>query len=117
MSVDYWVDRETCPMYNWSVKAIRRKTTGIGRMRYLRNVPRRFKTGFREDLLARNSHMKISIKNRRMEMSEFASIWIGVSLVHEDESLELRKIMGFGCGSGTCKNGRKNEEEDEVGHD
>ncbi|KAL0804125.1 hypothetical protein Bca101_096615 [Brassica carinata] len=33
---------------NWSVKAIRRKTTGTGRMRYLRNVPRRFKTGFRE---------------------------------------------------------------------
>ncbi|KAK4762456.1 hypothetical protein SAY86_008224 [Trapa natans] len=33
---------------NWSLKAIRRKTTGTGRMRYLRNVPRRFKTGFRE---------------------------------------------------------------------
>ncbi|XP_021719348.1 60S ribosomal protein L37-like [Chenopodium quinoa] len=33
---------------NWSMKAIRRKTTGTGRMRYLRNVPRRFKTGFRE---------------------------------------------------------------------
>nr|KJB70386.1 hypothetical protein B456_011G071000 [Gossypium raimondii] len=30
------------------VKAIRRKTTGTGRMRYLRHVPRRFKTGFRE---------------------------------------------------------------------
>ncbi|KAF3485051.1 hypothetical protein F2Q69_00052157 [Brassica cretica] len=35
--------------YNWSVKTIRRKTTGTGRMRYLRNVPRRFKTSFRED--------------------------------------------------------------------
>ncbi|TXG69059.1 hypothetical protein EZV62_003994 [Acer yangbiense] len=34
--------------YNWSVKAIRRKTTGTGRMKYLRNVPRRFKSGFRE---------------------------------------------------------------------
>ncbi|RXH88597.1 hypothetical protein DVH24_000196, partial [Malus domestica] len=34
--------------YNWSEKAIRRKTTGTGRMRYLRNVPRRFKSGFRE---------------------------------------------------------------------
>ncbi|KAL8204990.1 hypothetical protein R6Q57_010613 [Mikania cordata] len=34
--------------YNWSVKAIRRKTTGTGRMRYLRNVPRRFKSNFRE---------------------------------------------------------------------
>ncbi|XP_040958915.1 60S ribosomal protein L37-1 isoform X1 [Gossypium hirsutum] len=30
------------------VKAIRRKTTGTGRMRYLRHVPRRFKTCFRE---------------------------------------------------------------------
>ncbi|PPD69041.1 hypothetical protein GOBAR_DD34078 [Gossypium barbadense] len=33
---------------NLSVKAIRRKTTGIGRIRYLCHVPRRFKTGFRE---------------------------------------------------------------------
>lgn len=33
---------------NWSVKALRRKTTGTGRMRYLRNVPRRFKSNFRE---------------------------------------------------------------------
>ncbi|KAF3446455.1 hypothetical protein FNV43_RR11634 [Rhamnella rubrinervis] len=30
------------------VKAIRRKTTGTGRMRYLRHVPRRFKSNFRE---------------------------------------------------------------------
>ncbi|KAK9808445.1 hypothetical protein WJX73_006634 [Symbiochloris irregularis] len=34
--------------YNWSVKAIRRKTTGSGRMRYLKDLPRRFKNGFRE---------------------------------------------------------------------
>ncbi|WMV30619.1 hypothetical protein MTR67_024004 [Solanum verrucosum] len=34
--------------YNWSVKALRRKTTGTGHMRYLRNDPRRFKTNFRE---------------------------------------------------------------------
>uniref|UniRef100_A0A3Q7IWF3 60S ribosomal protein L37 n=1 Tax=Solanum lycopersicum TaxID=4081 RepID=A0A3Q7IWF3_SOLLC len=34
--------------YNWSVKAIRRKTTGTGCMRYLPNVPHRFKTNFRE---------------------------------------------------------------------
>ncbi|RYR29418.1 hypothetical protein Ahy_B01g053783 [Arachis hypogaea] len=33
---------------NWSVKAIRRKTTGTGRMRYLRHVPCQFKSGFRE---------------------------------------------------------------------
>ncbi|KAF5936562.1 hypothetical protein HYC85_024068 [Camellia sinensis] len=34
--------------HHWSVKAIRRKTTGTGRMRYLRNIPRRFKSSFRE---------------------------------------------------------------------
>ncbi|KAF8388985.1 hypothetical protein HHK36_025669 [Tetracentron sinense] len=34
--------------YNWSVKAIRRKTTGTGRMRYMRHVARRFKSNFRE---------------------------------------------------------------------
>ncbi|KAK6912702.1 hypothetical protein RJ641_022303 [Dillenia turbinata] len=32
----------------FSVKAIRRKTTGTGRMRYLRHVPTRFKSNFRE---------------------------------------------------------------------
>ncbi|KAK6941519.1 Ribosomal protein L37e [Dillenia turbinata] len=36
--------------YNWSVKAIRRKTTGTGRMRYLRHVPVRFKSNFREGI-------------------------------------------------------------------
>merc|ERR1712224_271048 len=38
--------------YNWSVKAIRRKTTGTGRMRHLRHMPRRFKNGFREGTAA-----------------------------------------------------------------
>uniref|UniRef100_A0A0E0LQ80 60S ribosomal protein L37 n=1 Tax=Oryza punctata TaxID=4537 RepID=A0A0E0LQ80_ORYPU len=33
---------------NWSMKAIRRKTTGTGRMRYMQHVPRRFKSNFRE---------------------------------------------------------------------
>lgn len=33
---------------NWSVKAIRRKTTGTGRMRHLRHLPRRFSNNFRE---------------------------------------------------------------------
>ncbi|KAI9701707.1 MAG: 60S ribosomal protein L37A [Bogoriella megaspora] len=32
--------------YNWSEKAKRRKTTGTGRMRSLKSVPRRFKNGF-----------------------------------------------------------------------
>lgn len=33
---------------NWSTKAIGRKTTGTGRMRYMKNLTRRFKNGFRE---------------------------------------------------------------------
>ena len=31
---------------NWGMKAKRRKTTGTGRMRYLKEVPRKFKNGF-----------------------------------------------------------------------
>ncbi|XP_077981103.1 large ribosomal subunit protein eL37A-like [Glandiceps talaboti] len=34
--------------YNWSKKAMRRKTTGTGRMRHLKVVQRRFRNGFRE---------------------------------------------------------------------
>ncbi|XP_072022467.1 large ribosomal subunit protein eL37-like [Amphiura filiformis] len=34
--------------YNWSFKAKRRRTTGTGRMRHLKNVHRRFQNGFRE---------------------------------------------------------------------
>ncbi|KAF5023496.1 hypothetical protein F66182_4447 [Fusarium sp. NRRL 66182] len=32
--------------FNWSEKAKRRKTVGTGRMRYLKDVSRRFKNGF-----------------------------------------------------------------------
>ena len=35
--------------YEWGQKAKRRKTTGTGRMRYLKTVSRRFKNGFRCD--------------------------------------------------------------------
>lgn len=41
--------------YNWGAKAIRRKTTGTGRMRYLKDLPRRFKNGFREGTQAKPS--------------------------------------------------------------
>ncbi|KAL3867814.1 hypothetical protein ACJMK2_040661 [Sinanodonta woodiana] len=34
--------------YNWSEKALRRKTTGTGRMRHMKKVFRRFRNGFRE---------------------------------------------------------------------
>mmetsp|Transcript_102188 Transcript_102188/g.288669 ORF Transcript_102188/g.288669 Transcript_102188/m.288669 type:complete len:91 (-) Transcript_102188:12-284(-) len=39
--------------YGWSEKAKRRKTTGTGRMRYLKTVTRRFKNGFREGTTAK----------------------------------------------------------------
>jgi hypothetical protein len=34
--------------YHWAKKALRRRTTGTGRMRYMRDLPRRAKNGFRE---------------------------------------------------------------------
>ncbi|KAJ3389295.1 60S ribosomal protein L37A [Lobulomyces angularis] len=39
--------------FNWSVKGKRRKTTGTGRMAHLKNMPRRFKNGFREGTSAK----------------------------------------------------------------
>lgn len=39
--------------YNWSNKALRRRTTGSGRMRHLKDMPRRFKNGFREGTQAK----------------------------------------------------------------
>ncbi|KAF1789913.1 hypothetical protein GQ600_21798 [Phytophthora cactorum] len=41
-------DRRAGVKHNWSQKALRRRTTGSGRMRHLKNVQRRFKNGFRE---------------------------------------------------------------------
>ncbi|TIA72684.1 hypothetical protein E3P92_00969 [Wallemia ichthyophaga] len=38
--------------FNWGAKAKRRSTTGTGRMRSLKYVPRRFKNGFREGTTA-----------------------------------------------------------------
>ncbi|KAL6782738.1 RPL37 [Auxenochlorella protothecoides x Auxenochlorella symbiontica] len=34
--------------YQWGQKAIRRKTTGTGRMKHLKEVHRRFRNGFQE---------------------------------------------------------------------
>ncbi|CAB3365999.1 Hypothetical predicted protein [Cloeon dipterum] len=54
----YHIQKKTCAQcgypskrlrhFNWSVKAQRRKTTGTGRMRFLKIVRRRFRNGFRE---------------------------------------------------------------------
>ncbi|ETO60162.1 60S ribosomal protein L37, partial [Phytophthora nicotianae CJ01A1] len=53
----YHIQKSTCSScgypaakmrkFNWSQKALRRRTTGTGRMRHLKNVQRRFKNGFR----------------------------------------------------------------------
>jgi len=40
--------------YEWAQKAKRRKTTGTGRMRYMKTLPRRFKNGFREGTNAKS---------------------------------------------------------------
>ncbi len=37
----------------WGQKAKRRRTTGTGRMRHLKSLPRRFKNGFREGSVAK----------------------------------------------------------------
>jgi len=38
--------------YHWAHKALRRRTTGSGRMQYMRDLPRRAKNGFREGTTA-----------------------------------------------------------------
>ncbi len=38
--------------FNWAQKSKRRSTTGTGRMRYLKTMPRKAKNGFREGTTA-----------------------------------------------------------------
>jgi len=38
--------------FQWSEKALRRRTTGTGRMRYMKTLTRRFKNGFRQGTAA-----------------------------------------------------------------
>lgn len=45
-------------LVNWSIKANRRKTTGTGRMRHLKELHRRFKNGFREGTQAKSQKRK-----------------------------------------------------------
>lgn len=56
VSAQHVLKRYTIPkehrQVNWSEKSKRRRTTGTGRMRYLRHLPRRFKNGFREGVKA-----------------------------------------------------------------
>ncbi|KAG8838317.1 60S ribosomal protein L37A [Serendipita sp. 405] len=43
--------------YEWGQKAKRRKTTGTGRMRYLKHVSRKFKNGFRYALFLASNRL------------------------------------------------------------
>mmetsp|Transcript_1275 Transcript_1275/g.2859 ORF Transcript_1275/g.2859 Transcript_1275/m.2859 type:complete len:93 (+) Transcript_1275:61-339(+) len=40
--------------YQWSKKALRRRTDGTGRMKHLKTMPRRFKNGLREGTQAKS---------------------------------------------------------------
>merc|ERR1712198_448927 len=60
----YHIQKKTCAScgypsartrsFNWGSKAKRRKTTGTGRMRHLKNVHRRSTNGFREGTFAKS---------------------------------------------------------------
>merc|ERR1712205_22873 len=60
----YHIQKSTCAAcgypsahtrrYNWATKAQRRRTTGTGRCRYIKNLPRRFKNGFQEGGVAKS---------------------------------------------------------------
>lgn len=43
-----WYGTDTVMTVNWGEKAKRRKTVGTGRMRYLKDVSRRFKNDFQD---------------------------------------------------------------------
>eukprot|EP00285_Hemiselmis_virescens_P018183 CAMPEP_0173387604 /NCGR_PEP_ID=MMETSP1356-20130122/10083_1 /TAXON_ID=77927 ORGANISM="Hemiselmis virescens, Strain PCC157" /NCGR_SAMPLE_ID=MMETSP1356 /ASSEMBLY_ACC=CAM_ASM_000847 /LENGTH=91 /DNA_ID=CAMNT_0014344273 /DNA_START=39 /DNA_END=314 /DNA_ORIENTATION=+ len=61
----YHIQKSTCSScaypsahmrkYNWGTKAQRRRTTGTGRCRYLKTLPRKFKNGFREGSVAKKT--------------------------------------------------------------
>jgi hypothetical protein len=62
---------------NWSKKAMGRKTTGTGRMRTMKDLPRKFKNGFREGAPQRcfgkdGSTVRLSPFHRTIQTSYFA---------------------------------------------
>ncbi|KNC83145.1 60S ribosomal protein [Sphaeroforma arctica JP610] len=69
----YHIQKHTCSAcaypaarkrgYNWGQKALRRKTTGTGRMAHLKNVHRRFRNGFREGQEAKSKKAVAAAKN------------------------------------------------------
>eukprot|EP00955_Chlamydomonas_euryale_P034069 349682-Chlamydomonas_euryale.AAC.22 len=70
----------------WGQKAIGRKTTGTGRMRYLKDMPRRFKNGFQEVRIAPDVATGNALGsdasydfNRFMHMRPSSSGWVTVA--------------------------------------
>eukprot|EP01107_Rhizomastix_libera_P009748 TRINITY_DN258_c0_g1_i1.p1 TRINITY_DN258_c0_g1~~TRINITY_DN258_c0_g1_i1.p1 ORF type:complete len:124 (+),score=24.37 TRINITY_DN258_c0_g1_i1:22-393(+) len=53
--------------YNWAAKALRRRTTGTGRCRYLKIVHRKFSNGFREGTVALSKKANIELNKKRHE--------------------------------------------------
>lgn len=61
--VSFHIQKKTCSscgypspkmrQYNWGQKAKGRRTTGTGRMRFMKNMTRKFKNGFREGTVAK----------------------------------------------------------------
>ncbi|KAE9555803.1 hypothetical protein FO519_001017 [Halicephalobus sp. NKZ332] len=69
----YHIQKKTCAScgypaarkrtYQWSIKSIRRRTTGTGRMRHLKVVHRRFRNGFRENSAPKSKHQQQAAAN------------------------------------------------------
>ncbi|KAH9072288.1 ribosomal protein L37e-domain-containing protein, partial [Lactarius deliciosus] len=80
--------------YEWGQKAKRRKTTGTGRMRYLKHVSRRFKNGFRcvaiFPLAVINSECG---RHRRPERIRWLRSAISPPLQHEGSSSALSILV------------------------
>ncbi|KAL8472117.1 hypothetical protein ACS0TY_029370 [Phlomoides rotata] len=100
--------------YNWSVKAIRRKTTGSGRMRYLRHVPRRFKTNFREGMISKYNkknrtvellYIRITGTDSDIDTIQYGGTWLG--LRPEPWTMTRGLVMGRRCSIGAVE-GRHN---------
>ena len=55
---------------NWGKKAIRRRTTGTGRTKYLRIVQRKFNNGFAELHTMKPRKIRKSVKKEKAEVKE-----------------------------------------------
>jgi len=89
---------------NWSIKAIRRKTTGTGRMRYMRHVPRRFKSNFREGtFLLLLMILTFWLGNSHLYLSNLIGlIWLVLLTSIQGLRLPQRRVLLLPTKSGFC---------------